>query len=49
MASAKIAANPIRIDVANSRNSLKEVRKDLTALKYEAQAYRNYTKLASQT
>ena len=47
-ASAKITANPIRLDVVSSRNSLKEVRKDITALRYDAQAYRNYTKLASE-
>jgi len=34
--SAKISANPIRLDIKTSRNSLKEARKDMTAIEHDA-------------
>ena len=46
--SAQISNNPIRLDVSTSRNSLKEARKDITAIRKEAQIYRNYTKLSAE-
>ena len=33
---AKISANPIRLDIKTSRNSLKEARKDMTAIEHDA-------------
>lgn len=45
--SAKITANPIRLDIKSSRNSLKEARKDMTAIAQEARTARNYTRLSA--
>jgi TP901 family phage tail tape measure protein len=46
--SAKISANPIRLDIKTSRTSLKEARKDMTAIEHDAKQVAFYTKKASE-
>jgi len=46
--SAKITANPIRLDIISSRNGLKEARKDMNAIAQDARTARNYNKLSYQ-
>ena len=41
---AKISANPIRLDIKTSRTSLKEARKDMTAIEHDAKQVAFYTK-----
>ena len=45
---AKISANPIRLDIKTSRNSLKEARKDMTAIQHEAKQFAFFTKKANE-
>ncbi len=42
--SAKISANPIRLDISASRNSLKNARKDMTAIQHDAKQVAFWTK-----
>lgn len=46
--SAQIANNPIKLDIKTSRNSLKEARKDMTALQQEAKQYAFFTRKANE-
>lgn len=46
--SAKISANPIRLDVATSRASLKEARKDMTKIEHDAKQVAFWTKKSSE-
>jgi septation ring formation regulator EzrA len=46
--SAKISANPIRLDIISSRNGLKEARKDMNAIAQDARTARNYNNLSYQ-
>ncbi len=45
---AKISANPIKLDVQTSRTSLKEARKDMTGIEHDAKQIMFYTKKASE-
>jgi len=45
---AKISANPIRLDVQTSRTSLKEARKDITAIEHDAKQFAFWTKKANE-
>lgn len=45
--SAKISANPIRLDISTSRNSLKSARKDMTAIEHDAKQVAFWTKKSS--
>jgi len=45
---AKISANPIKLDIKTSRDSLKEARKDMTAIEHDAKQVAFYTKKASE-
>jgi TP901 family phage tail tape measure protein len=45
---AKISANPIKLDIETSRTSLKEARKDMTAIEHDAKQVAFYTKKASE-
>lgn len=45
---AKISANPIRLDIQTSRNSLKEARKDMTAIEHDAKQVAFWTKKTSE-
>ena len=45
---AKISANPIRLDIKTSRTSLKEARKDMTAIEHDAKQVAFFTKKASE-
>ena len=46
--SAKISANPIRLDIVSSRDSLKQARKDMNAIAQDARTARNYNNLSYQ-
>jgi TP901 family phage tail tape measure protein len=46
--SAKITANPIRLDIISSRDSLKQARKDMNAIAQDARTARNYNNLSYQ-
>lgn len=45
---AKISANPIRLDILTSRNSLKEARKDMTAIEHDAKQVAFWTKKTNE-
>src|SRR3989339_710546 len=45
---AKISANPIRLDIQTSRNSLKEARKDMTAIEHDAKQVAFWTKKTNE-
>ncbi|MBL0702564.1 MAG: phage tail tape measure protein [Sulfurospirillum sp.] len=45
--SAKISANPIRLDIKTSRNSLNGARKDMTAIEHDAKQVAFWTKKSS--
>ena len=46
--SAKITANPIKLDIISSRDSLKQARKDMNAIAQDARTARNYNNLSYQ-
>jgi len=45
---AKISANPIKLDIKTSRTSLKEARKDMTAIEHDAKQVAFWTKKSSE-
>ena len=45
---AKISANPIKLDVQTSRTSLKEARKDMTAIEHDAKQVAFWTKKSAE-
>lgn len=46
--SAKISANPIKLDVKSSGNTLKEARKDMTAIQHDAKQFAFFTRKANE-
>ncbi len=45
---AKISANPIKLDIKTSRNSLSEARKDMTAIQHDAKQTAFFTKKSAE-